>query len=83
MQGEGVRSPPSGGEVRVLHGVEAVDRGEQRGVTQGQAVAVSHVTQRVSIHVTVETLETYKRHNILFLKGRFADFTHEVQFICH
>lgn len=46
----------SGGEVRVLHGVKAVDGGEQRRVIQGQAVAVSHMTQRV--HVRVQTLET-------------------------
>lgn len=54
--------PPSGGEVRVLHGVEAVDGGEQRGVAQGQAVGVSHVTQRVSVHLNEHTFETWKRH---------------------
>lgn len=48
----------SGGEVRVLHGVEAVNRGEQWRVSQGQAVAISHVTQRVRVHGAVETLKT-------------------------
>lgn len=47
--GRAVRAPASGGEVRVLHGVETVNRGEQRGVPQGQAVTVSHMTQRVDV----------------------------------
>lgn len=54
-----VRSAHSGGEVRVLHGVEAVNRGEQRGVGQGEAVIVRHVAQRV--HVRVQILETWER----------------------
>ena len=79
-----VRPPPSGGEVRVLHGVEAVDGGKQRGVTQGQAVCVSHMTQRVSVHVNKHTFETWERQRdaeqaVIWLKdslkGHFTNFT--------
>lgn len=62
---EEVTSPPSfdravhsGGEVRVLHGVEAVDGGEQGRVGQVQAVRVGHMAQR--LHVSVQVLETWE-----------------------
>lgn len=47
----------SGGEVRVLHGVEAVDGSEQGRVGQVQAVGVAHMAQR--LHVSVQVLETW------------------------
>lgn len=48
------RSPPSGGKVGVLHGVEAVDGREWRGVAQREAGAVHHMTQRVSVSVALK-----------------------------
>lgn len=53
-----VRAVRSGGEVRVLHGVEAVDGGEQGRVGQVQAVSVGHMAQR--LHVSVQILETWE-----------------------
>lgn len=41
----------SGREVGVLHGVEAVDRGEKGGIPQRQTVVVSQMTQRVCLRV--------------------------------
>lgn len=51
----------SGGEVGVLHGVKAVNRGEEGGVPQRQTVTVSQVTQGVWLRA--QALETWKERN--------------------
>lgn len=62
----------SGGEVRVLHGVEPVDGGEQGRVGQVQAVGVGHMTQR--LHVSVQVLETWATQYNIYV----TDFTPNV-----
>lgn len=57
----------SGGKVRVLHGVEAVDGGEQGRVGQVQAVSVGHMAQR--LHVSVQILETWETQSSIYVTG--------------